>query len=344
MAVADRSRHEPHDDATLVLEERFAVVPEWLLDADISDCAVRLYAVLLRYGQVSGARMPSRATLARRLRKKSTDTVDRAMRELVDLGAVVVTPRWSGRERLTNAYRLITTRPTPPTAAGAVGAPRQPDAAGGGSRTDAATTSDAASRPAAGGRTLRGTGGRNGAARVAASVRHNPEFFTERETPPPGPSATGAIAADCGIADWPSFVAECVDRRRKLHRPPGRWAGPCLDAALQLAVRGRSWPANLAADALLAVAADPESRSPMRVAEAGPWWDGRPLTAAVEPPTAEEVEAAESELLEVGGLRVKLQSDARRQLAAEGVAATRATVVVRAAQLLREGSMSGSRS
>lgn len=57
---------------------------------DISDCAVRLYAVLLRYGHVSGARMPSRATLARRLRKRSTDTVDRALRELVDLGAVSV--------------------------------------------------------------------------------------------------------------------------------------------------------------------------------------------------------------------------------------------------------------
>jgi hypothetical protein len=68
-------------DAQLVVEERFAIVPEWLLDADIGDCAVRLYAVLLRYGNSSGARMPGRATLARRLRKKSTDTVDRAMRD-----------------------------------------------------------------------------------------------------------------------------------------------------------------------------------------------------------------------------------------------------------------------
>ena len=32
--------------------------------------------------------MPSRATLTRRLRKKSTDSVDRAMRELVRIGAV----------------------------------------------------------------------------------------------------------------------------------------------------------------------------------------------------------------------------------------------------------------
>ena len=42
----------------LDVEDRFAIVPEWLLDAEVSDAAVRLYAVLLRYGQSSGARMP----------------------------------------------------------------------------------------------------------------------------------------------------------------------------------------------------------------------------------------------------------------------------------------------
>ena len=49
----------PHEPPDLVLEERFAIVPEWLLDAEIGDAAVRPYAVLLRYGQSSGARMPS---------------------------------------------------------------------------------------------------------------------------------------------------------------------------------------------------------------------------------------------------------------------------------------------
>ena len=43
----------------LVVEERFAIVPEWLIDAEISDAAFRLYSALLRYGQSSGARMPS---------------------------------------------------------------------------------------------------------------------------------------------------------------------------------------------------------------------------------------------------------------------------------------------
>jgi len=44
------------EEGTLVLEQRFVIVPEWIIDAAISDCAFRLYAVLLRYGQSSGQR------------------------------------------------------------------------------------------------------------------------------------------------------------------------------------------------------------------------------------------------------------------------------------------------
>lgn len=112
----------PDDRPELLLEDRFAIVPEWLLDAEIGDAAVRLYAVLLRYGQSSGARMPSRSTLARRLRKKSTDSVDRAMKELVAIGAVRIEHRYDGAQRLTNAYHLRTSRPgraEPPTPGGA---------------------------------------------------------------------------------------------------------------------------------------------------------------------------------------------------------------------------------
>ena len=128
--------------------------------------------MLLRYGHVSGARMPSRATLARRLRKKSTDTIDRALRELVDVGAVAVTPRWSGRERLTNAYRVRTSQPEPPaTAAEADVAPSPPGDPVEGGRKNAATPTDAASPIRAAGRTPRATGGRKNAAGVAAKMR-----------------------------------------------------------------------------------------------------------------------------------------------------------------------------
>ena len=88
-AAGDR----PGEEATLVVEQRFAVVPEWVLDADISDRAYRLYGVLLRYGHSSGHRMPSRATLAARLHKDCPDTVDRALKELVGIGAVAVEHR-----------------------------------------------------------------------------------------------------------------------------------------------------------------------------------------------------------------------------------------------------------
>lgn len=87
--------------------QRFAIVPAWVLDAAISDAAVRLYAVLARYGVSSGVRMPSRTTLATRM-GKSPDSVDRALKELEALGAVEVERRSSAGQRLTNRYHLRT--------------------------------------------------------------------------------------------------------------------------------------------------------------------------------------------------------------------------------------------
>ena len=59
----------PPAPGTLVVEEpRFAIVPEWVIDAAVSDGAFRLYSLLLRYGNGSGSRMPSRQTLAAHLR------------------------------------------------------------------------------------------------------------------------------------------------------------------------------------------------------------------------------------------------------------------------------------
>ena len=310
-------------DGELVLEGRFAIVPEWVLDAEISDCALRLYAVLLRYGQSSGARMPGRATLARRLRKKSTDTVDRAMKELVGIGAVVVEHRYDGAQRLTNRYHVRTAPP---------------------SRTDAATPVD---RPAGGrtgaatpGRTDRATPGRRDAAGVAAGMRHDREHLTERKTPPPPPRLAretswdgqhGRLVEECGITDWPGFLAGVARRRREAGAAAGRWGEQPVLAALQLAVRGRGWPATAAPRALLSVAADPATRSPMRVAEAGPWWDEpAPPPSAGDP----ELAAIEEALDAQDGLRVLLQRDARAQLAAEGAPVTRRTVLRRAHELL----------
>jgi len=88
-----------------------AIIPEWVLDAAISDKAVRLYLVLARYGGTSQARFPSRPTIAARL-GCDTKTVDRAMKELVDIGAVQVTPRFrENGGRSSNAYKLLVEPP-----------------------------------------------------------------------------------------------------------------------------------------------------------------------------------------------------------------------------------------
>jgi hypothetical protein len=75
-------------EQSIRLERRFAIIDEWLLDLDISDRAVRLYAVLARYADSETHKAyPSRDTLAKRLRC-STKSVDRAAQELVESGAM----------------------------------------------------------------------------------------------------------------------------------------------------------------------------------------------------------------------------------------------------------------
>jgi hypothetical protein len=75
-------------EQSIRLERRFAIIDEWLLDLDISDRAVRLYAVLGRYADSETHKAyPSRGTLAERL-KCSKASVDRASQELVEAGAM----------------------------------------------------------------------------------------------------------------------------------------------------------------------------------------------------------------------------------------------------------------
>lgn len=75
-------------EQSIRLERRFAIIDEWLLDLDISDRAVRLYAVLARYADSKTHKAyPSRGTLAERLHC-SKASVDRAAQELVDAKAM----------------------------------------------------------------------------------------------------------------------------------------------------------------------------------------------------------------------------------------------------------------
>jgi hypothetical protein len=340
-APPSRLSVEPH---------RFAIVPEWLIDADVSDVAFRLYAVLLRYGQSSGCRMPSRATLARRLKKASTDTVDRALRELVALGAVEIERRRSGRQNLPNQYHVRTSRPHPEPA----GADPAPPEEGG--RTDAANPGGPSGLPDAASRTRAATLGRSSTPTLAAAERPNPEHLTQEYPPPPAARATLPRAlpkeldaeqlARLGVHDLRTLEQRCLQLRRDLGKPMTRWSGPCLVMALQLAVLHRGWPADKAPRALLLVAADPATVSPMRVAEAGPWWDAAELSTtgiATPPDDPRELEALEARLADLDGQRVVLQRRARAQLAAEGHPVTRATVIRRAIALL-DGPLHGAAS
>lgn len=84
----------------------FAIVPEWLLDADVSDRAVRVFGVLSRYADRRGTAHPSRTTLATRCRC-STDSIDRALKELEECGAVKVNRRIENGSYSTNEYVVM---------------------------------------------------------------------------------------------------------------------------------------------------------------------------------------------------------------------------------------------
>jgi hypothetical protein len=144
---------------------------------------------------------------------------------------------------------------------------------------------------------------------------------------------TRRLLADCGIDDWPGFVAR-VRARRSIEAGGSLqgWAEPDLLVALRSAVRdGR--PAGDAPAALLWVAADPATESPRRVADDGPWWTQAAGRRRAE--LAAELRAIGEEPDATDGLRPRLQALAREQLAAESRPLTQEAVLRRAQQLLR---------
>lgn len=104
----------------------FAQIPEWVLDADISDRATRLFSVLHRYANSDGRAFPGRKAIAERMRC-SVDSVDRAMNELVAIEAVHVKAEWrNDGSQTSNSYWLwpllpdtVSAPPTQPSGPGA---------------------------------------------------------------------------------------------------------------------------------------------------------------------------------------------------------------------------------
>lgn len=115
---------------TINTDVRFSIVPEWVLYADISDKAVRLYTILARYADNETLEaFPSRELLAQRAHCHAK-SVDRAVQELVDIGAITKTHRKSGNGFQSNVYTLRRVPPhmSPPRDTGdeGVGTPVSP--------------------------------------------------------------------------------------------------------------------------------------------------------------------------------------------------------------------------
>jgi len=98
---------------SIKLDRKFAIIDDWILDLNISDRAIRLYAILSRYADNETHKAyPSRVTLSKRLRC-SPSSVDRATRELIEAGAL------DKKQRL-NSSLMYTLRVLSPVTRGVV--------------------------------------------------------------------------------------------------------------------------------------------------------------------------------------------------------------------------------
>lgn len=131
------------------------MVPEWVLLSDISHSALRLYAVLgLHADYGTGKTQILRRTLAKKM-DCSVDTVDRAVKELLEIGALLTSESFLESKQEPNIYTVFRARPDfepfprshpgglemktkkPPGGRKVAATPRRTDAARGG-RMDAA--------------------------------------------------------------------------------------------------------------------------------------------------------------------------------------------------------------
>ena len=110
---------------------RFSIVPEWVLDAGLTDRAIRIYALIARYADNDTLQaFPSRETLAERA-GCSVKSVDRAIRQLVEAGALKKSHRMNGDSYTSNLYtvkripprgvQFLTTLETPQSPGGDTG-------------------------------------------------------------------------------------------------------------------------------------------------------------------------------------------------------------------------------
>ena len=105
-------------DNEIVSDFYFAIIPEWVLALPVSSNAIRTYACLRRFADNNtGECFPSRKLLAMKSRL-SVSTLDRAIAELVEHGAILVQPRKNIKGDWTSNLYTVLTFPkgvSPPT-------------------------------------------------------------------------------------------------------------------------------------------------------------------------------------------------------------------------------------
>lgn len=94
---------------SVTADQHFAIVPEWVLYADVSAQAIRTYAVLRRYADKQGKAHPSYKTLAE-MGHCSVATVRRALDELIAAGAIDKRPNYVEGRQTSNDYVVISSR------------------------------------------------------------------------------------------------------------------------------------------------------------------------------------------------------------------------------------------
>tara|TARA_R100000426_G_scaffold28169_2_gene23488 strand:- start:155 stop:895 length:741 start_codon:yes stop_codon:yes gene_type:complete len=95
----------------VVSEFYFSIIPEWLIESNISDNALRVYSALYRFADKDdGSCWPSIATIGRKC-NKSTSSVKRAIKELKDHGAIEVKERFEDDKGQTSNLYILKLNP-----------------------------------------------------------------------------------------------------------------------------------------------------------------------------------------------------------------------------------------
>lgn len=114
---------------TFAVESRWSMLPEWIIThPDLTPATKIVYAALMLYANDERQAWPSRKNIATRS-AVSIDTVDRAIKQLLEFGALVVEARYDDAHRQTsNRYTLRITPVKRTQAAG--GGPQKPPGGG----------------------------------------------------------------------------------------------------------------------------------------------------------------------------------------------------------------------